>query len=231
MSNYTKKFSKSKFLGDKSEYLETLAAGKVVIHLGCTDWPNQIEQILKRSLLHIKLLSVADHVVGVDVDEVGISHLKKLYENEDFLCGDISSSSEIQQSLIDYSPDFLFIPDVLEHIENSRDFLVGIEKVLSNTNAIGVFTTPNAFSLKTFIPVFLGLDFTHPDHCSMHNEFTIIHAMTDANLRVERIGYLSRDISERYGLFMQIVTKPFDWFCQLFPRFADTLYVEVSTAH
>jgi hypothetical protein len=118
---------------------------------------------------------------------------------------------------------------VLEHIENSRDFLVGIEKVLSKTNAIGIFTTPNAFALKTFIPVFFGIDFTHPDHCSMHNEFTIEHAMSDANLKIQRIGYLSRDISDRYGLLMQLVTKPFDWFCRFFPRFSDTLYVEVTS--
>jgi hypothetical protein len=104
---------------------------------------------------------------------------------------------------------------------------LGIEKVLAKTDAVGIFTTPNAFALKTFIPVFFGLDFTHPDHCSIHNEFTIAHAMNDANLKIIKVGYLSRDISERYGVLMQVITKPFDWFCRLFPRFSDTLYVEV----
>ena len=229
MSSYAKKFGKSKFLGDKTNYLKTLSAGKVVAHLGCTDWPNQIEQISKQNLLHTKILDVAKTAVGVDVDVDGLSHLQQLYSNESFLCGDVSSSNQIQQELIDLYPDYILIPDVLEHIENSRDFLIGIEKVLSKTNAIGIFTTPNAFALKTFIPVFIGIDFTHPDHCSMHNEFTIEHAMSDANLKIQRIGYLSRDISDRYGLLMQLVTKPFDWFCRFFPRFSDTLYVEVTS--
>jgi len=228
MSSYAKRFSRSNYLGDKSKLLETLSSGKVVVHLGCTDWPNQVEQISKQNLLHIKLLKVARHAVGVDVDMDGINHLKQLYEKEDFICGDISTSTEIQRNLINLEPDFLFIPDVLEHIENSRDFLMGIEKVLSGTNATAIFTTPNAFALKTFIPVFFGLDFTHPDHCSIHNEFTIIHVMKDANLKVKTVNYCSRDISERYGMFLQIVTKPFDWFCHVFPRFADTLYVEVT---
>ena len=121
----------------------------------------------------------------------------------------------------------ILIPDVLEHIEDSRSFLLGIKKVLSGTQAIGVFTTPNAFALKTFIPALVGIDFTHPDHCSIHNEFTIAHAMRDVNLRIRRIDYLSRDISERYGFTMQILTKPLDWLCRAFPRFADTLYIEV----
>jgi hypothetical protein len=51
--------------------------------------------------------------------------------------------------------------------------------------------------------------------------------MNDANLKIIKVGYLSRDISERYGSMMQFITKPFDWFCRLFPRFSDTLCVEV----
>jgi hypothetical protein len=215
MSSYAKKFSKSKYLGDKTKHLQGLSNGKVIAHLGCTDWPNQIEQISKNNLLHIKVLDVAKTAIGVDVDIDGLNHLQDLYKEESFFCGDISSSEKIQQDLIELKPDFLLIPDVLEHIENSRDFLLGIEKVLSNTGSVGVFTTPNAFALKTFIPVIFGLDFTHPDHCSIHNEFTITHAMKDANLEVLTIGYLSRDISDRYGFFMQLLTKPFDWFCKL----------------
>jgi hypothetical protein len=229
MSSYVKKFGKSKFLGDKTKHLQAISSGKIVAHIGCTDWPNQIEQIKKKNLLHIKVLDVAKKVLGVDVDLAGINHLQHLYTQQDFTCGDISTSFKTQQVIIKYNPDILLIPDVLEHVENSRDFLVGIEKVLSKTQAIGVFTTPNSFALKTFIPVFFGLDFTHPDHCSIHNEFTISHSMMDANLKVIKIGYLSRDISERYGLLMQLVAKPLDWFCRLFPRFSDTLYVEVTS--
>lgn len=227
MSGYAKKFGKTKFLGDKIIHLRSLSAGKVVAHLGCTDWPNQSEQIFKQNLLHTKILDVATTAVGVDIDVDGLNHLQQLHPSESFLHGDISSSTRIQQKIIDLNPDYILIPDVLEHIENSRDFLVGIENVLSKTDAIGIFTTPNAFALKTFIPVFFGLDFTHPDHCSMHNEFTIAHAMNDAGLRIQRVGYLSRDISDRYGLLMQFIAKPFDWFCHFFPRFSDTLYVEV----
>jgi hypothetical protein len=229
MDGYGKRFCKSEFLGDKTKHLLSVSSNKVVVHLGCTDWPNQIEQISKQNLLHIKILNATKKVIGVDVDVDGINHLQKLYPEKDFICGDVSTSNKVQQELIDYFPDYLLVPDVLEHIENSRNFLVAIEKVLSKTGATAVFTTPNAFALKTFIPALFGVDFTHPDHCSIHNEFTILHAMNDANLQIIKVGYLSRDISERYGLLMQLITKPFDWFCRLFPRFSDTLYVEVTS--
>ncbi len=228
LSSYGKKFRKSKYLGDKTRVLKKISNQKNVVHLGCTDWPNQIEQILKNNLLHTRVLDVARSTLGVDVDLAGISHLQELYPDEEFLCGDVSNAQDIQQRLIDFKPDYLLIPDVLEHIENSRDFLMGVGKVLLKTDAIGVFTTPNSFALKTYIPVFFGLDFTHPDHCSIHNEFTIEHAMNDANLKVLKIGYISRDISDRYGLLVQILTRPIDWFCRLFPRFSDTLYIEVT---
>jgi hypothetical protein len=229
MTNYTKRFSKSKFFDDKSKYLLAISLGKRIVHLGCTDWPNQIEQIANENLLHTKLLDVAQATLGIDVDADGINHLKKLYKEEGFVCGDVSTSEQVQQAIIDFKPDIILIPDVLEHIENSRDFLLGVEKVISRTHSIGVFTTPNAFAIKTFIPVFLGIDFTHPDHCSIHNEFTITHAMNDANLEISKIGYLSRDISDRYGILMQGITKPINWFSRVLPRFSDTLYVEVSS--
>jgi len=231
MSSYAKRFSTTKYLGDKTKCLEQLAANKTIIHLGCTDWPNQIEQISKGNLLHVKLLSSSKKCIGIDVDENGIAHMKERYKTSDFVCGDIATSKEIQDLIISNNPDYILIPDVLEHIENSRDFLLSVEKVLSRTKASAIFTTPNAFALKTIIPIFFGLDFTHPDHCLIHNEFTITHAMHDANLKIKGISYVSRDISERYGLILQLITKPFNWLCILFPRFADTLYVEVTSAH
>jgi hypothetical protein len=106
MSSYAKKFSRSKYLGDKTKYLSTLSSGKVIVHIGCTDWPNQIEQIQKHNLLHIAILKVAKHAIGVDIDEDGINHLRDLYKNEVFLCGDIATSSEIQNKIIDQNPDF-----------------------------------------------------------------------------------------------------------------------------
>jgi hypothetical protein len=56
VSNYSKRFQETKYLGDKARRLQELSNNKIVVHLGCTDWPNQIEQIHKKNLLHLKLM-------------------------------------------------------------------------------------------------------------------------------------------------------------------------------
>ena len=227
MASYSKSFPKSKLLGNRDKYLLTLVKNKRVVHIGCTDWPNQIEQIQNGSLLHSKLREHAVSIAGVDVDADGINHLSNIFPSDLFFCGDISNSILLQEQIIELKPEVILVPDVLEHIENQREFLSGLYSILVQTEATAYITTPNAFALKTFLPLFIGKDFTHVDHCLIHNEFTLIHALQDSKFKEIKINYFARDISGRYGLLAQAISAPIDTISKFFPRFGDTLVAEI----
>jgi len=229
MSNYAKSFPRRNLLGNRDKFLIKESVGLKTIHFGCTDWPNQENQIQNRQLLHIKLLKETPEIIGVDVDVLGIEHLLSHFPNQIFICGDIASSDAVAQEIVASLPKLILVPDVLEHIENQRDFLESLRKILHKTSAKAIITTPNAFALKTFLPLFIGKDFTHIDHCLLHNEFTLEHALTDAGFSKFSINYLSRDISGRYGFIAELFSQPLNLLSKKFPRFADTLVAVIES--
>jgi hypothetical protein len=191
--------------------------------------------MLKGNFLHSKLLKTARTVTGFDIDTEGISSLHLHFPMEKFIVGDIATDPEVRGALIKLAPDVVVIPDVLEHIENAREFLLGLKSCLDEINVrkesdktIAIFTTPNSYALKTFLPSLLGLDFTHPDHCLLHNEFTIRHVFADSGLKLHSVSYAKRSIRARYGYFASLITIPIDLIGRVFPRFSDTLIVTVS---
>lgn len=225
MSTSIKKFRKSKWLGYRDSHLLEICKNKKIVHFGCTDWPYQIEQIANGNLLHSKLINTANSVIGIDVDSEGIAELQRTYKDHLFIEGDISTSESTKNEILKFKPDILLIPDVIEHIENSRLFLSAINELMKKTKCIAVITTPNANSLKTFLPVFFNLDFTHPDHCLLHNEFTITHVLKDSDVKISEINYLSRDIAPKYGVILKILSLPIDLISRFLPRFSDTIIV------
>jgi hypothetical protein len=236
VKNYRKRFdTKNIYLGERDNFLINESRDKHIAHIGCTDWPDQISQMLTDNFLHSKLLKTARTVTGFDIDIEGISSLCLHFPMEKFIVGNIATDPEVRGVLIKLAPDVIIIPDVLEHVENAREFLLGLKSCLDEINVgresnktIAIFTTPNAYALKTFLPSLLGLDFTHPDHCLLHNEFTIRHVFADAGLRIHSVSYAKRSIRARYGRLASIVTIPIDLIGRLIPRFSDTLIVTVS---
>jgi hypothetical protein len=229
MGTSGKSFTNSSSFGERDKYLLKKSANSLVIHMGCTDWPNQIEQISSGSLLHSKITANSKQIIGLDVDSDGIEHLSKIYPSFEFIIGDISDSQETKDLVIAHQPNLILIPDVIEHIENQRSFLNGLHEILLATKATAIITTPNAYALKTFIPSLIGRDFTHTDHCLVHNEFTLRHVLIDSNFKNIEINYLNRIISGRYGKIAEMVSSPINLIARAFPHLSDTLVAEFST--
>ena len=228
MTSYMKRFPKSSYQGNRDNFLIKTSRSKRVVHIGCTDWPNQLNQIKNDVLLHDKLIKEATLVLGVDVDKYGLDYMKKLDSNLILERGDISESKELREKIILFRPDLILVPDVLEHIENQRSFLKSLKEINEQSRSTICITTPNSFALKTFLPVLFGLDFTHEDHCLLHNEFTLQHVLKDAGFMNFKISYLSRSIKYRYGKLAEIISSPINRLTKIIPRLGDTLLVEIE---
>ena len=98
---------------------------------------------------------VSKEIVGVDLDENGISTLKKLMPNHEFINHNIEKLDTCT-NLTGRKFDLIIAADVYEHLYNIGDFLDGARKLL-NTNGQLLLTTPNSFFPKTNAPNdFLG---------------------------------------------------------------------------
>jgi hypothetical protein len=220
----------SRYLGLRDTYLIRLAADLDVIHIGCTDWPFTRVNKENGSLLHLKLEKICGTLIGVDIDLVGLKYLETLipgrYLHADLL-GDNISSAFLQSNV-----DLILVPDVLEHVPNQRDFLKGCLDLAKSLNAELVFTTPNQYSIKAILGILVGLDFTHSDHRVVHNRVTLETSFADLGISQEEvvIDYVSRDIRERYGIVLSILSKGIDKLLFMQPYLADSLVVSIRSS-
>lgn len=157
-------------------YFEEHCRNKKVLHFGCTDWPI----FDPKSNLHIKLSKCTKLLHGFDIDLVGIENLKKYVDQAYF-----SNFSEVNN----FEYDVCLVPETIEHVDNVKDFLVG----LSTVNAkIFLITAPNCFA-----PEHMSrnsnepnefVEIIHPDHNCWYSPYTLKNQIEKySNLKVTNV--------------------------------------------
>lgn len=171
-----------KSIDNRFEFFKEICANRNVIHFGCNDWP-----IFKPDYnLHIYLSKVAQSIHGFDIDIEGLDQLKK-YVNQPYF----SNFSEIKENQY----DVCIVPETIEHVDNVKDFLIGIESVNAQVFFI---SAPNCFSKrhvnrnhyedKKFIEI------VHPDHNYWFSPFTLKNVIEKyTSLKVEEVFLLEGD--------------------------------------
>jgi len=160
----------------RDDWLTNKCKGKRVLHVGCADYPITKAKIDNGFLLHARLAPVCKEIVGVDIDQNGISMLSKLMPNHEFIHHNIEELDECR-ALSGKIFDVIVAADVYEHIYNPGRFLEGARKLLSPSGEL-LLTTPNAFSIKRMIPMaFWGFEYVHPDHVGYFSVCTLIRML------------------------------------------------------
>lgn len=155
---------------DRDTALLAAAAGRRVLHIGCTDWPFTQDKLARGELLHQKILACATSVLGVDVDIDGLAFLSDRLGG-DYSAVDVASEGADLQSLADFAPDVVLVPDVIEHVGDAQRFFRGLAALISMEprRAHVVLSTPNALSARAFLHNAAGLEMIHPDHVALYS--------------------------------------------------------------
>ena len=169
-------------LVQRVDFLKSLAAGKRVLHLGCTNSPFTRDSIQKGMLLHLDLRDLAAEVVGFDFDEEAIRILAE-YGVEGLYRADLESLEDVR---LDRKFDVIIAGEMIEHLNNPGKFLSGIQRFMSPETRL-IITTVNAYCGMRFFTYALrgrgGIsEPVHPDHVSYYSYSTL-------NLLLERHGF------------------------------------------
>jgi len=227
---FKKRFtSNSPYVGLRDDFLLNQCLVKKVVHIGCTDWPFAEVSLKNGTLLHAKLLTRAKKVLGVDIDAEGIKLLADLAPGSYVTGNLVNHDCATEISKFDF--DLLLVPDVIEHVPNQLDFIAGLLTLAERSNALIIVSTPNVYSLKSFLAALVGLNYTHTDHRLFHDESTLRTAFaTDFQIHTSRIAfnYASREITSRYGKFLSLISRIIDTLFWLKPYLADTIIVSIK---
>ena len=205
----------------RDDYLLKLAKGKNILHLGFVDHIPLIDEKIKRgNWLHKKLMDVSNICYGVDINEEGIKYIQENYKYEDLYVLDITSDV-IPKKILDTKFDYIFIPDVIEHIGNPVTFLSSIrERFKGNTDKI-ILTTPNAFRWNNFMNTFKNIECINTDHRFWFTPFTLSKITIDSGFKINSLGYFEHGRLSRRQIFRKFILNRY-------MAFRDTLIIEVS---
>lgn len=212
---------KNKKIAYRDEYLSSLAKNKKILHIGFVDHlPLIDEKITQGNWLHKKLMDVSDICVGIDINKEGIEYLEKKYKYKNLYIMDILSDTlpkEIEK--IDF--DYIFIPDVIEHIGNPVSFLQALREKFINRVDKMIVTTPNAFRLNNLINTLKDVEVINTDHRFWFTPYTLSKVFSDAGFKVNNLEFLEHGILPRRKIFKKYLLSKFN-------ALKDTLVIEVN---
>lgn len=206
----------SKSQSTRDEAIVALCKGKKVLHIGATDAPYTKPKLEDGLLLHAKIGSVSEDVLGIDIDQEAIDFLKEK-GMDNIIHFDMN-----KLEALDYKPDVIIFGETIEHLMNQELAISNLKQIMSN-HTILVVSTPNALWLNKIIDTLLQTEHQHPDHKVVFSLATLKNLFEANELVVKEMHYtfLNR---KRTG-----VTKRFKKiFCKMFPGFSETLLFVVG---
>jgi 2-polyprenyl-3-methyl-5-hydroxy-6-metoxy-1,4-benzoquinol methylase len=155
---------------NRENYICDAVKQKIVLHIGCADYPFTEYKFNSGKLLHQKLAQYASRLIGIDVNKKAIDWLKDK-SIEDLYVGDASNNKELLNTL-GVVPDVIVAGEVLEHLNQPFLFLKEIRAGMQKSSEL-ILSVPNAFHLENFIRVLLSYEKVHQEHIAYYSFYTI----------------------------------------------------------
>lgn len=176
------------FIEDRLSLLEDEASGKKVIHLGCVDHLELIQEKMKYDRwLHPRLVKRAKRCIGIDINREGVDFLKNNLGFTDIYYGDISHE-DIPVIQEEYW-DLLILGEILEHINDPVSFLSSIHLRYRDHIAKILITVPNAFSLRNIQNLFRKQELINSDHRYWFTPYTLAKILVTAGFEIDKFRF------------------------------------------
>ena len=178
------------------EVVKSMAAGKSVLHLGCTNYPYTNKAIEADMLLHDSLEKVAGEFYCFDQDRRGIEILEKRGTRNLYAAG----LERLDEVKLDKTFEVIIAGEMIEHLANPGLFLEGIKRFMNRDSEL-IITTVNAYcALRFFLYGIRGKkgsnEPVHPDHVAYYSFKTLSLMLERHGLR--RTGFLFYDLGNEH---------------------------------
>lgn len=188
---------------DRKQYIADYCRGRKVLHVGCTDAGLSRERINAQTHLHLRLLTCAERVWGLDVDEEGLEILRSMGIKDLFH----ANAEQLADLPLDDKPDLIVATEVLEHVSNPGLFL----ESLSRFGCEVVLTVPNAYSYRAIQVMQAGQELVHEDHNYYFSYVTLKKLIEKHGYRLNQAALYYWPSDDEVGRAAQLAmaTNPF----------------------
>jgi SAM-dependent methyltransferase len=209
---------------NRREMILEACKGKRVIHLGFTDEHLTEEKEKDGRWLHQAINLRASSLVGLDIDEEGVSQaVKKGYEA--YVVDAQDEEAIIALGL--KKADVIVAGEIIEHVESPGHFLRAVKSLLAEEGEL-IITTPNAYRTVGFLAPILGEELIHPDHVGIHSIHTLRTLGERAGYKVKKLGYYQNTPSisptTAAGILAKVIRGIQGKLLHRFPHWSDGIY-------
>jgi hypothetical protein len=165
---------------DRLSLLEDMARDRRVVHIGCVDHLEVLEEkMASGTWLHGRLLAASRKCVGIDIDAGAIDRLREL-GIPDVVAADVTEA--LPREVADEGWDLVVLGEVLEHVDDPIGFLRSIRLGFASRATEIVVTVPNALSTVNAIWMIRGRESINSDHRFWFTPYTLAKVFTRAGI-------------------------------------------------
>lgn len=176
---------------NRVDFLTELVKGKQVLHLGCLDHMNLIEEkILNGQWLHKRLTESAQECLGIDIDSEAATYVAEKFGFKNIVLADFTMNQPA--GLAEKQWDYAILGELLEHINNPVSFLENICKQFGHHTDRMVITVPNAWTIHTLKNAERSAEIINSDHRYWFTPYTLSRVIMEAGMEVEEIYFANR---------------------------------------
>lgn len=207
---------------DRIEAIVEYCKNKQIIHLGCVDHIEIIEDKIKnQTWLHGRITDTASRLIGIDVNTDGIDYLRSKKGIKNVFYGDIENSSLIQE-IVSEQWDCIIVAEVLEHVDNPTKFLKNIKTNYEENIREILLSVPNATSFNNWRHSLFNRECINSDHRFWFTGFTLCKVLTIAGYNVESVKYVNAFTKTNLKNWPKLLLT------KVFPLLRDTVLVRAT---
>jgi hypothetical protein len=162
--------------------------GKNVIHIGCSDHIQVInEKIKNNTWLHKLITDNAEECIGIDIDRESIEFIKNELGYRNVFYGDITS--DIFENIKAGHWDYAVFGEIIEHLDNPGYFLKAFKEKYGNNVERFIITVPSIYNTHQFTNMMNYKEIINSDHRFWFTPYTISKVLASAGYKPEKITY------------------------------------------
>lgn len=165
-----------------------LIKNKDVIHIGCSDHIQIInEKIKTNKWLHKLISDNAKNCIGIDIDKESIEFIKKELGYKNVFYGDILT--DVFDNITEKNWDFVVFGEIIEHLNDPGNFLRVFKNKYGKNIGKFIITVPNIYSKQRYRNMMNYKEIINSDHRFWFTPYTITKILVSAGYNPENITY------------------------------------------
>ncbi len=199
--------NKKQKIQSRERILFDIVAGKRIIHFGCADHIELIDDKIKNnSWLHNNLCAKTEKTVGIDINKEAIDYLKTKHEINEIYHFNIYEDI-LPQEIKDEKFDYLILGEILEHVDNPVEFLALLNLKFSEIVSKIIITVPNSLSFLNIKMAYKNVEYINSDHRYWFSPYTLSKVCSKAKITPEHFTFY---VAERYSMLTRFFLKKFN---------------------